>query len=216
MLGLTAGQIYHKGLGAVARLQEKLAYYPHDVWLYLQHAQWQRIGQEEPFVGRAGVVGDDLGSAVIAARLVRDLIRLGFLLERRYAPYAKYFGAAFARLACAPTLLPILQRVLRATSWQEREQHLSQAYTELARCFNALGITHPVATEVAPFHSRPFLVIHGETIGHPAWEAIEDPAVKQLPRGLGKVDQHVDSTDVLSYPARFRALAGLYGGRDGA
>jgi len=38
--------------------------------------QWRRISQEEPFVGRCDEVVDELGSAVVAARLVRDLMRL--------------------------------------------------------------------------------------------------------------------------------------------
>ena len=35
---------------------EKLSYYPNDVWLYLLSTQWQRIAQEEPFMGRCGYV----------------------------------------------------------------------------------------------------------------------------------------------------------------
>ena len=33
-----------------------------------------------------------------AALLVRDVMRLAFLIERQYAPYAKWFGTGFARL----------------------------------------------------------------------------------------------------------------------
>ncbi len=60
---LAGGAVYHDGLNVLEPMRRSLAYYPHDVWLYLLSAQWQRIGQEEPFVGRAGTVGDDLGSA---------------------------------------------------------------------------------------------------------------------------------------------------------
>src|SRR5262249_57205978 len=84
-------------------------------------ASWQRIGQEEHLLPRAGQVGDELGSSVIGSRLVRDAIRLAFLLERQYAPYAKWLGTAFARLDCAPTLMPPLWRAQRAPSWPERQ-----------------------------------------------------------------------------------------------
>jgi Domain of unknown function (DUF4037) len=60
--------------------------------------QWRRIAQEEHFPGRADEVGDDLGRRVLVARLARDVMRLCFLLERRYAPYSKWLGTAFARL----------------------------------------------------------------------------------------------------------------------
>ncbi|MGE5334417.1 MAG: DUF4037 domain-containing protein, partial [Nitrososphaerota archaeon] len=46
LLEVTAGAIYHDGLGMLAPLREHLAYYPHDVWLYRLASQWQRIAEE--------------------------------------------------------------------------------------------------------------------------------------------------------------------------
>ena len=74
---LTAGAVYHDGAGLEA-VRSRFAFYPHDVWLYLLAAGWARIGQEEHLMGRAGSVGDDVGAALIAARLVRDVMRLCF------------------------------------------------------------------------------------------------------------------------------------------
>ena len=89
LLEVTAGEVFHDGLGELEPLRERLAWYPDEVWLWLLACQWRRIDQEEPFVGRTAEVGDDLGSRVLAARLVRDLMRLAFLQERRYAPYTQ-------------------------------------------------------------------------------------------------------------------------------
>lgn len=44
-------------------LLHQFTWYPHDLWLYLMAAQWQRISQMEPFIGRAGSVRDILGPA---------------------------------------------------------------------------------------------------------------------------------------------------------
>jgi hypothetical protein len=207
---LVAGAVYHDGLRSLRPLRTRLAYYPHDVWLYLLSAQWQRIGQEEPFVGRAGVAGDQVGSAVIAARLVRDVMRLCFLMERQYAPYSKWFGTAFGQLDCAARLTPVLRRVLRAVTWRSREKHLCAAYEIAAGMHNELTITEPVSTEVSQFHDRPFKVIHAEAIAERIWEVIADAEVQALPLGVGKVDQYVDNTDVLSHTARCRKLGELY------
>jgi hypothetical protein len=207
---LVAGAIYHDALGVLGPMRERLSYYPHDLWLYLLSAQWQRIGQEEPFVGRAGIAGDEAGSAVIAARLVHDLMRLCMLMERKYAPYSKWFGSAFARLKCAPLLMPVLQRVLRADDWQDREDGLCLAYSMAATLHNDLGITAPVPTEVSQFYSRPFHVIHGESIALAIWECIEDAEVRALPYGVGKIDQYLDSTDILSNTDHSRRLRSLY------
>lgn len=209
---LTHGAVYHSGLGEVEALRARLAYYPRDVWLYLLAAQWARIGQEEAFVGRTGDVGDELGSQVIAARLVRDLMLLCFLLERVYAPYPKWFGTGFSRLACAAQLTPILRRVFAATTWQEREQPLSEAYSIVAGLHNALGLTAPLSTQVSPYHGRPYQVIHGDVFAEALRAQIEDAEVKRLAGQplIGALDQFSDSTDLRENAALRPALQALY------
>jgi hypothetical protein len=95
----TAGAVFHDGLGELEPIRSALRWYPEDLWRYVLACQWQRIGQEEAFVGRCAEVGDALGSAVVTARLVRDVMHLWLLMARRYPPYSKWLGTAFARLA---------------------------------------------------------------------------------------------------------------------
>ncbi len=207
---LRAGRVYHDGLGELEPLRQALHYYPVDVWLYLLAAQWRRIGQEEPFMARCGEAGDELGARLLAARLVHDLMRLAFLIERTYAPYSKWLGTAFARLACAARLTPLFAGALDAPSWQEREKYLSQAYETMAEMHNALGVTRALPTRVSPFYGRPYLVIHADAFADALREAIVSPEVRRLPPHLGAIDQFVDSTDVLSYPPRCRRLRLMY------
>ena len=215
LLEMTAGAVFHDGLGMLTAARQTLAYYPDDLWRYLLAAQWTRIGQLEPFVGRTGEVGDEVGSASIAAALVRDAMRLAFLMERRYAPYSKWFGSAFAQLTCAPTLMKHLAGVLAARGWQDREAHLVAVFQQLAVMHNVLGITAPLPEQATPFHNRPFLVIHGDLFATAIAAAIEDDAVRRLPFGVGSVDQFVDSVNVLSHPVRRRALRSVYDGQTG-
>ncbi|MEV6495230.1 DUF4037 domain-containing protein, partial [Actinoplanes sp. NPDC051633] len=70
---LTAGAVFHDPAGELARRRAALRWYPDDVWRYALAAGWLRVAQEEPFVGRTGSTGDDLGSRLIAGRLVREL-----------------------------------------------------------------------------------------------------------------------------------------------
>jgi hypothetical protein len=210
LLEVTAGCVYHDGLGELEAVRARLAYYPRDVWLYLLSAQWRRIGELEAFVGRAGEVGDDLGSRLIAACLVRDLMRLCFLMEKRYAPYGKWFGTAFAKLRCAPELAPIFEQVLCANSWREREESLSRAYEAVAEMHNALGLTPPLGTKVSPFHSRPYLVIHAERFAAAIDAAITDPEVRSIPIKAGSIDQITDNAEVLGQPAGYRRMRALY------
>jgi len=206
----TSGRVYHDGLGRLEPVRARLHYYPRDVWLYLLANQWTRIGQEEAFMGRCGQVGDDLGSRLVASRLVRDLMRLCFLMERQYAPYIKWFGTAFQQLDCAERLTPILTSVLNAATWQERERHLSVAYEHAAQMHNVLDVTAPLPTAVSQFHERPFLVPHADRFAEALDAAITSDEVRALPAHLGGIDQYVDSTDVLDNPRRFGQLKLLY------
>jgi Domain of unknown function (DUF4037) len=210
LLTCTTGRVFHDGLGELGRVRERIRYYPRDVWLYLLASQWQKVSQEEAFMGRCGDVGDELGSRLIAARLVQHLMRLCFLMERKYAPYAKWFGTAFSRLDCAPALAPVFDRVLASSSWQEREEHLSEAYRLVAEKHNALGITRPLDTEVTRYHERPYLVIHSDLFVREIRKSISDWEIKSIGPTIGSVSQFADSTDVTDDLALCRKLKVLY------
>jgi hypothetical protein len=203
---VTAGAVFHDGLGELEPLRAHLAWYPPDVWRYVLACQWRRIAQEEAFVGRAGEVGDELGSAVVAARLVRDLVRLALLLHRRYPPYSKWLGSAFATLPVATALDPVLRGALAATSWRDRERHLAAAYTTLAAVQNDTGLTTPVDPGTRPYFSRPFEVLAADRVVDALLAAVTDAEIAALPR-VGALDQHADNTDLLTDPARRRAVA---------
>lgn len=195
---ITQGAIYHDDLG-LETLRGQLGFYPHDLWLYVLAAGWQRIGQEEHLMPRAGYTGDELGSAIIGSRLVRDMMRLCFLMEKQYPPYPKWFGTAFQQLDCAATMLPLLREAQLAETWQVREDSLARASEFLAEMHNALGLTEPLPSTTAQFFTRPFQVIWGGRFAFALLEKIENPVVKAIAAKtlIGSVDQFVDSTDAL-------------------
>ena len=151
-------------------------------------------------MGRTGQVGDELGSVLIAGRLVHDLMNLCFLMERQYAPYSKWFGTAFKELDCSGPLTPLFHNVFDARSWQEREEPLVAVYKIMARKFNDLGITEPLPAEASLFHGRPFRVIHGDNFATAIKAQIVDPEVRRITKmtDIGGVEQFSSSTDVLS------------------
>jgi hypothetical protein len=198
---VTGGAVFHDGLmslvGGLAAVRAALAWYPDDVWRYVLACQWARIGQEEAFPGRCAEAGDDLGSAVVAGRLSRDLIRLALLMQRRYPPYSKWLGSAFARLpGVADVLQPSLTAALAAASWPDREQNLSAAYEAAASMHNDLGLTNPQDTSVRPYFDRPFRVIDAGRFVAALRDSISADDIRQLPP-TGAVDQFIDSTDAI-------------------
>ena len=210
LLSLTAGEVYHDGLGTLRKIRQKLRYYPDDVWRYLLASQWNRISQEEAFVGRCGDVGDELGSRLIASRLIKDLMKLCFLMEKCYAPYNKWFGAAFARLGCAATLSPMFESILLAQSWKERERYLSMAYEFVANMHNALGITEPLDPKVSPYYGRPYLVIRADRFAEAIKASIQNEDIQDMDELIGSVDQFIDCTELVSNSTMFRRIPGLF------
>jgi hypothetical protein len=207
LLQATAGAVFHDGLGQLEPIRAALTWYPDDVWRYVLACQWGRISEEEAFPGRCAETGDDLGSRVVTARLVRDLMRLALLIERRYPPYSKWLGTAFSQLRSAPTLGPVLSDALTAVDWPRREDALCAAYEQLARDHNRLGLAEPVEPTVRLYYDRPFRVLAAGRFADATRRAITDLEVVALPPHIGAVDQFVDSTDVLSAADRARVAA---------
>src|SRR5205814_860732 len=107
--------------------QGALSWYPPDVWRYVLSCQWSRIAEEEAFGGRCAEAGDELGSVVVTARLARDLMRLWLLMHRRYPPYSKWLGSAFAQAPGGGRLGRHLADALAAAGWAAREREFAQA-----------------------------------------------------------------------------------------
>jgi len=204
-----AGQVFHDDLG-LAAVRARLDWYPRDVWLYRMANQWRRVDQEEPWVGRSGDVGDELGSRIVATRLIVELMRLCYLIEREYWTYFKWFGTGFSRLRSAASLTPIVHDALNATDWKAREAALGHAYLHVGAMHNALGVTEPVEPRLAPFFDRPYLVPHAMRFVDALLSAIESPTVRALPPYVGAVDQFADSTDILDELSIMHALTPIY------
>jgi hypothetical protein len=208
---IIGGQVFHDDLN-LESIRSRFVWYPYDVWLYILAALWARIGQEEHLMGRAGDVGDENGSAIIGARIARDIMRLAFLMERQYPPYAKWFGNTFQQLQCAADLGPALTQALHAESWPEREDGLSTAYQIIAGMHNALGITEPVVAHVSPFFNRPFKIIWGEKFALAIVQQIKDPEIMPLTKKslVGSIDVFSDNSDALEDASLRPMLKNLY------
>lgn len=216
LLSITAGRVFHDDL-RLNQVRARFSYYPTDVWLYLLASAWRRIEQEEHLMGRAGSIGDELGSAIIAARLVREMMRLSFFMAKQYIPYPKWVGTAFGRLAGAAELATLLSDVIVARAWSERERHFIAALTLLGARFNSLGIIDPLPVAAKRFFGRSYLTVTQGRFSADIREKIQDPELKAMASNLliGSIDLFSDNTDLLENGRLFRKVASLYqvGGR---
>jgi len=123
-------------------------------------------------------------------------MRLGLLMHRRYPPYSKWLGTAFAWLPGAAGLGASLAAAASARDWHTREQHMCRAYEAVAAWHNELGFTPPLDTRVRGFYERPYRVIGAGRFAAALREVITDPRLRHLPL-TGAVGQFTDSTDAL-------------------
>jgi hypothetical protein len=209
LLQITRGAVFNDPAGELEAVRATLRWYPDDIWLWLLACQWRRLDQEEPFVGRTAEVGDEIGTRVIAARLVRDLVRLCFLLERRYAPYSKWLGSAFRELDSYELVAPHLLDALSAAQYERREAALVAAFLTVAERHNALTPTVQVSSDVGHFHGRPFRVLGSGRFVDVCLQCVRDARLRALPL-VGSIDQLADSTDILSEPAAFASARAFY------
>src|SRR5438045_1988481 len=61
-------------------------------------------GPAYELVGLTSYAGDKMGPSLIASQMAASLMNLSFLIQRRYAPYSKWFGTAFSQLNIAARL----------------------------------------------------------------------------------------------------------------
>lgn len=211
----STGLIFHDDTGDVTGIRAMLQWYPHDVWLWIMAASWSRLATLESFIGRTAELGDALGARLIAARIAQEALLLCFVQERRYAPYDKWLGTAFAHLAAATEIGPALHDHIGATDVGGRTHAAVRLYTALAQRHNALGVTPPLPTTTSPYEVRvnkalrPYEVLNAVRFAETCQEAITDAALRRIPL-VGSVDQLADPTDLLihftDWPRRLGTL----------
>ncbi len=192
LLEATGGALFRDDLD-IAKFRRMFAYYPDDVWKYMLRVQWGKISDELHTSARSGEAGDPVGSRLIAARNVHKIMFLCFLMERKYAPYPKWFGSAFERwLDTGPELYPLLDRILTEASWRRRQSLLARAYQRLGEMHNDLGITPPLSTEVVFFEERGYRVLKVEDYIEAIEKSIRNPLLRDMRFPLGGIDQFID------------------------
>lgn len=196
LLEVTGGEVFYDGLAELIKIRGKFAFYPHNVWLYLLRSQWAKIADEISFQARSGEEGDELGSQILASRMAENIMRMAFLMEKKYAPYSKWFGAAFLRLKSSEELTPFLMTALNSIDWRERQECLGGALQALGRMHNKLRITSPQPTKLEDFYGRGYTVLDVGRYITAIDRRIENPKLKKMKYPIGGIDQFIGHSHI--------------------
>jgi hypothetical protein len=150
LLEFTAGVVYRDDLGELTEARALLARYPDSVLCFLLTYQWGTLNADWWPIGRMGTRGDMLGVRLHAARAADGLMRIAFMVSRRYMPYRKWFGTLFKRLPIASALEPVLSELLQESDWRRVEEQMVDATALLVEEQNKLGLAEPISVRPQP------------------------------------------------------------------
>jgi hypothetical protein len=197
LLEFTSGEVFYSTLGEVTKARTALNYFPENVWYFKLMAEWDHIAEESAFVGRTGMIGDDLGSRIITGRLIRHIMRLAFLLQKEYIPYSKWLSLAFTQLAIVNQLKPILLKILKEDDWKRRERLLCEAYLILLEQQNSLNLTPKITLKPGKYFTRDQTVIKIEKITSELKKLLQPP-LDNIKYPIGSIDHFIDDTHLLT------------------
>jgi len=197
LLTMTSGKLFRDDLD-VAAMRKNLEYFPRDHWIFLMGCCWWRMRRWEQQIGRAGQMEDELSAKLLAAKIVQDLMRLAFLMERKYIPYTKWQGAVFRKLDCGPELGPHLDAMLAATGWLDRDRALVNSLETVARMHNDLRVTPRMNDKCVLFPMRTYHHMDCDVFGRTLFgQVMSKPLSNLFRQGVpGSIDIIIDSMDM--------------------
>jgi hypothetical protein len=147
LLEFTSGVVYRDDVGELTHVRESLEYYPDNVLRFLLMSEWYAVNGDWFPIGRIGPRGDRLGLRVQATRVAHRLMRIAFMVSKKYFTYKKWFGTLFKALPVAEALEPVLLALCAEENWQTVEERICKATSLLLQEQSKLGITPEIAVE---------------------------------------------------------------------
>lgn len=180
LLALSCAEFYKDDLHMAESLS-LLQSYPKEVRMYLIASNWSLLAEEQAFVKRCSVVGDEMGSILVCGRIAERLMRLCFLYCSQYAPYSKWFGTAFERLPVDASIKNTIHAALTASDISARETHIALAQKLVADLHNSLSLTEFVEAEVQSYFGRDIQVIYADNFAAAAEKELAGTELEGLP-----------------------------------
>ena len=205
---LQSGEVWHDPQRLLVGLRERTSYFPEMVWRKRMAFFWEGLFFADNFV-RCAVRGERVGEQMYLGWALYCIMRLAFMLNRRYTPYRKWLHRAFRELPrLADELEPMLAQMMDGESAQAKRDAFRAALDVLGRATNELGIIEPQPLDGDPayldsgagFNCYGFATAIQETITGPLSKlAYHDGAPDQWAFDLG-------TAKPLGYPEIVRAL----------
>jgi len=214
LLEVTGGEVFFDGVGELTELREFYqGYYPQNVWKYRLAFMWQALGWDVDLIGLCHARGDFLSERHCLSMTLFRMMKLTFLLNRRYAPsYPKWLGREFYKLPkLAKKIGPILESCYLDEDIESVISKLEEVSRELIRYQNTLDGLPRALIKSNPF-CRGFWKIDFQYIANQIYKTIDGP-LKTLDLD-GAVDQWICNEDFFMDCEKLRRLSSVYRPKD--
>ncbi|MBI2194786.1 MAG: DUF4037 domain-containing protein [Planctomycetes bacterium] len=140
----TNGDVWHDPSGELGKRREGFGYYPDVVWKK-KVADWCMFltGRDAAYnVNRCYRREDWFSATLFLGQALKRAMELGFLLNRRYAPYTKWLHRLFIQLPdLAREVDPLLHRAKDDPDWHQKVMALVGICRIYANRMHAMGLT---------------------------------------------------------------------------
>jgi hypothetical protein len=180
LLEITSGLVFHDGLNKVNKTREELKFYPLDICRLRMAVLWNYIWNKEAFIGRSIATNDYVGLKINASRIVNYLMKILFYLEKRYIPYSKWFGSAFAKLTAYNGINDLVINLLKENIPENIENNLCLLYEKVLERNNKNTELPYIKNKTRNFFNRPYKVIFSENIVSEFINSIKDEEIRKV------------------------------------
>ncbi len=210
LLELTSGEIFFDGFGELTKLRKIYSnYYPDNVWKYRLAYTWQSLGWDIDLIGLCNDRGDILSARYSLSETISRIIKITFLLNKRYAPsYAKWIHREFYKLPyLSKEIGPIVENCYMEKDLKLATKKLLKICNMLIEYENSLENLPKLKNQIDIF-SRGYSDINFQYIAEQIYETI-DGQLKNLPID-GALDQWISNQDFLLDANKMKVLSIIY------
>ncbi|HBM80433.1 MAG TPA: hypothetical protein DD426_06295 [Clostridiaceae bacterium] len=207
---VTGGEVFFDGMGKLTKLRKFYGgYYPDDVWKYRLAYAWQSLGWDIDLIGLCCDRGDVLSSRYCLNETIFRIIRLAFLLNRRYAPsYPKWIHREFYKLpSIAKEIGTNLENIYIEKDIKIAMKKITQICRFLIEYQNRIKKLPSLKIRQNPY-CRGYMDIDFQYIAEQTYRTIYGE-LKSIPI-YGALDQWITNEDFLLDANKMKSLSAIY------
>ena len=212
LLEFTRGEIFDDFTGELSDLRQAFSYFPENVWRYKLAFCLESLGWEDDLIYLCGIRDDYISMHLNAAKTVEKLIRLIFLLNKRYAPLSpKWLHREFRKLPeIAPQIEGELFRVLEAKDYHEKSDSLNFIYEIILTYMENDDLCNSYPRQIRPTFSgiRYDIQKSAKDVLKKVSGDLGNKTISGIP--IGAVDQWITNEDILMSADHLNSFSLIY------